>query len=491
MKLNFKETGIIFKLAMYILIIGTFSNLFILQAATFDIPKAAASIYVADTTQDGKLEIIIGHNHNFDTEWSGISIYHDTGFSEYSLEDSLYLYSGQKSIFALDVTDNGFTDIIAKKYENDIQYIAVMENDGNSFTDKYYPMDYVISDFITGDIDGDGDIDIVFYSNSGYFWGYMKNDGIGQFSSPVYYELDFPPGAIACGDANNDGKTDVVVGSGGRLSVFYWDAIWGLIGEDLETSINIYDLSVFDINNDNKNELIIVDGALFGSLMNIRFTSIDNDWNMNEYYRKNIDESLISFSIADLNNDNFSDIVYNAYSSDSTYVLYNENGESFADPVNYQTYFGDTSNYTSSIKSFVADIDGNTLNDIVTLNSSYAYDNDVTILFQTEEGDFVQNPQTGIENQDNLVSKIELYQNYPNPFNNETKIQFGLDSSSEVELSVYNGKGELVESLVQGRFGKGIHSVNYRTDGLTSGVYYYELKVNGVPVKVRKMLYLK
>ncbi|MBN2858462.1 MAG: T9SS type A sorting domain-containing protein, partial [Candidatus Delongbacteria bacterium] len=149
----------------------------------------------------------------------------------------------------------------------------------------------------------------------------------------------------------------------------------------------------------------------------------------------------------------------------------------------------DTPNYTSTIRSFVADIDGNGLKDIVVLNSGQ--DNDVTILFQTKEGDFMQEPQSGIENQDNLVSKTELYQNYPNPFNNETKIQFGLDASSEVELSVYNGKGELVESLIQGRFGKGIHSVNYRTDGLTSGVYYYELKVNGISVKVRKMLYLR
>jgi hypothetical protein len=103
------------------------------------------------------------------------------------------------------------------------------------------------------------------------------------------------------------------------------------------------------------------------------------------------------------------------------------------------------------------------------------------------------NSTTGIADEESsvLIKNCVLFQNYPNPFNNETKIHFSLDSSSEVELNIYNGKGEMVESLVKGRYERGIHSVNYRTDGLTSGVYYYELKVNGIPEQIRKMLYLR
>ncbi len=102
------------------------------------------------------------------------------------------------------------------------------------------------------------------------------------------------------------------------------------------------------------------------------------------------------------------------------------------------------------------------------------------------------NSTTGIEEENhNIANGFELYQNYPNPFNNETKIKFSLNESSEVELSIFNIKGELVESLVQGKYGKGIHSVNFRAEGLTSGIYYYNLNINNEVVATKKMLYLR
>jgi hypothetical protein len=478
------------KIVMLALLIGVFSNICILNGATYEVPLSAYSITCGDMDLDGDNDIVIGHNYNSNSKWGGLFIFENDAKGNLQFKDSIYQYSWQTSIYMKNITNDLYPDIVARNSYNETQYMTILEGDSIGFQCKYYQMDYGVSDFTTGDIDGDGDIDIGFYSNNGYFWGYMKNDGTGQFSSPIYIDLGFPPLAIACGDVNNNGMTDIIVGGGVRLSIFYGNN-FGFVREDVETTINIYELSVYDIDNDGSNELIIVDGALFGSLMKIIFYKIDNDGNLIEYYRKDIDESLISLSISDLNNDNFSDIIYNAYSSDSTYVLYNENGVSFADPINYQTYFGDTPNYTSTIRSFVADIDGNGLKDIVALNYSYAYENDVTILFQTEAGDFVQDPQSGIEEQDNFVSKVELYQNYPNPFNNETKIQFSLDSSSEVELSVYNSKGELVLDLIKTLQGKGNYNISFNADGFSSGIYYYKLNVNNEVVATKKMLYLK
>jgi hypothetical protein len=483
------------KIIMFVLLIVVLSYNNFLNASTIDIPKAAASIYVADTTHDGKLEVIIGHNHNFDTEWSGISIYDDTGLSEYSLQDSLFLYAGQSSIYALDVTKNGFPDIIARNYESDIPFIAVLENDGIAFTRKYYQMDYGVSDFTTGDIDGDGDIDIVFYSNSGYFWGYMRNDGTGQFSSPVYRYYEVPLGSIACGDLNNDGVDEVVVSCSPDKLLIYSS---GSLIDDITYSTDYSEIWVRDINRDGYNEIIVA-GGFIGAYTELLVFSKNETGSFELSYSKRINEAMTRLSIADLNGDDYPDVVYNCsyyypnsdYEKWHTYILYNEDGVSFADPISYQTYFGETPNYTSTIKSFVADIDGNGLKDIVALNSSYAYENDVTILFQTEAGDFVQDPQTGIENQDNLVSKVELYQNYPNPFNNETKIQFSLDSSSEVELSVYNSKGELVLDLIKTLQGKGNYNISFNADGFSSGIYYYKLNVNNEVVATKKMLYLK
>jgi hypothetical protein len=464
-----------------------------LLAATYAIPENALSMKYGDLKSDGKIDIIVAHEKNHTTKWAGLSILSNGNNSIFEL-DTTYMFIGA-SIILSDFGRNGIYDLVTQCTDGTNMQIGVWLD---YFTDSCRFSAVNISkypdDIKTGDIDGDGDIDIVFYSNSGYFWGYMRNDGTGKFGSPVYIDLNEPPGAIACGDLNKDGKEEIIVAFGTYKMLIYRA---GFLLDEVPYFTDYSGIWVSDINRDGNNEIIVA-GGVIGAYTELLVFSKNDTGSFELSYSKKINEAMTRLFIADLNGDDYPDIVYNCsyyypnsdYEKWHTYILYNESGESFADPVNYQTYFGDTPNYTSTIRSFVADIDGNGLNDIVALNHSYAYENDVTILFQTEEGDFVQEPQTGIEHH-NLVSKIELYQNYPNPFNNETKIQFSLDSSSEVELSIYNGKAELVESLVQGRYGKGIHSVNYRKDELTSGVYYYELKVNGIPVKVRKMLYLR
>ncbi|MFA7123576.1 MAG: FG-GAP-like repeat-containing protein [Candidatus Delongbacteria bacterium] len=95
---------------------------------------------------------------------------------------------------------------------------------------------------------------------------------------------------------------------------------------------------------------------------------------------------------------------------------------------------------------------------------------------------------TGIE--DNIPLTTELYQNYPNPFNPATEIKFSLADDSKVNLSVYNTKGQLVRTLIDGKTEKGYHTVNFLAEGLNSGVYFCRLDVGG-SVKNMKMLLVK
>jgi len=95
---------------------------------------------------------------------------------------------------------------------------------------------------------------------------------------------------------------------------------------------------------------------------------------------------------------------------------------------------------------------------------------------------------TGIE--ENIPLTTELYQNYPNPFNPATEIKFSLAESSKVNLSVYNTNGQLVKTLVDGKTEKGYHSINFDASELNSGIYFYQLDVNG-NVQTKKMIMLK
>ncbi len=89
-----------------------------------------------------------------------------------------------------------------------------------------------------------------------------------------------------------------------------------------------------------------------------------------------------------------------------------------------------------------------------------------------------------------------LKQNYPNPFNPSTSICFTLEQESDVQLVVYNIKGEIIKSIFNDRvYADQITSVIW--DGndeigkqVSSGVYFYKL-ITDTKEYQRKMLLVK
>ncbi len=76
---------------------------------------------------------------------------------------------------------------------------------------------------------------------------------------------------------------------------------------------------------------------------------------------------------------------------------------------------------------------------------------------------------------------ISLYQNYPNPFNPSTVIAYELKQSGDLDLSVYNLKGQLVKTLKKAFQTKGRYEIQWDGNDLkgkqmSSGVYFYQLK---------------
>ena len=95
-----------------------------------------------------------------------------------------------------------------------------------------------------------------------------------------------------------------------------------------------------------------------------------------------------------------------------------------------------------------------------------------------------------------ILDNLILFQNYPNPFNPSTTIKFSTQNDSEVELSIYNIKGQKIKTLVQNEFTKGNHSIIWNGDdecgkSVSSGIYYYKLNVSGKTESIKKCLNLK
>jgi len=82
------------------------------------------------------------------------------------------------------------------------------------------------------------------------------------------------------------------------------------------------------------------------------------------------------------------------------------------------------------------------------------------------------------QNGTNIPSKFALNQNYPNPFNPTTKINFDLAKSSNVNLTVYNSLGQVVEKIFEGFKPAGSYQATFNGSTLSSGVYYYRLETD-------------
>ena len=89
-----------------------------------------------------------------------------------------------------------------------------------------------------------------------------------------------------------------------------------------------------------------------------------------------------------------------------------------------------------------------------------------------------------------VLNQYILNQNYPNPFNPSTIITYSIPTSSKVTLTVYNLLGKLVATLVNENQEAGSYSVNFNSDGLSNGMYFYKMQSDNF-VKTNKMLLLK
>jgi len=98
---------------------------------------------------------------------------------------------------------------------------------------------------------------------------------------------------------------------------------------------------------------------------------------------------------------------------------------------------------------------------------------------------------TSTEGIDDLPKEFGLSQNYPNPFNPSTTISYALPKASDVSIEVFNILGKRVSSLVNQRKSAGNYTAQFQASNLSSGVYFYTLRINGKVLKSQKMLLIK
>ncbi|MBN2425407.1 MAG: T9SS type A sorting domain-containing protein [Calditrichaceae bacterium] len=99
---------------------------------------------------------------------------------------------------------------------------------------------------------------------------------------------------------------------------------------------------------------------------------------------------------------------------------------------------------------------------------------------------------TGIYSErNNMPEDYLLFQNYPNPFNSSTIIEYKIPDKGYVSLKIYDLLGHEIATLVNEVKSKGVYQISFKSDYLTSGTYFYILKIGEKYSEAKKMLLLK
>ena len=152
--------------------------------------------------------------------------------------------------------------------------------------------------------------------------------------------------------------------------------------------------------------------------------------------------------------------------------LWGEEGVIVAHPaLSYQTYTTD-GNYGFIIGGLINDF-------TVVLQQVSKYGNLGEIITSLDQ-----------EYQEIFLPEPILYQNFPNPFNSSTLIQFQLPKENKISVELYNALGEKIQTIVNGFYSKGMHSINFSGEELSSGVYLYKLSTETIFL-IKKLIIIK
>ena len=87
---------------------------------------------------------------------------------------------------------------------------------------------------------------------------------------------------------------------------------------------------------------------------------------------------------------------------------------------------------------------------------------------------------TGVAGSEDPSAALSLDRPYPNPITENASLGFNVPFSGNVEISVYDVSGRMVETILSGSVESGSHSVSWAPGSeIASGVYFIRLTTDG------------
>lgn len=225
----------------------------------FSPSKSIGQSRPVDLDGDGDLDFVITY-----TDFDEVGWYENDGaenFTFISIDNSA---TATLSIWSVDINGDGFVDVLATYDDNTI---AIYYNDGSqNFTQD--PIAVLWTDVPVGltgyaaDMDGDGDIDLIFSNNDGRDNVWLENDGLGGFTERDLVGI-IGGERFLMTDMDGDADMDILAGKFSE-GVFWYenDGSENFTEHQITSVSNWVDVYLVDMDSDGDLDVAVTDGEL-------------------------------------------------------------------------------------------------------------------------------------------------------------------------------------------------------------------------------------
>jgi len=435
------------------------------------------SLWVGDMNGDDHLDLVTCGGEGWETP-GRLTVWLNSGERTFA-EQTQSAYMVAYRLCGGDVDGDGDRDVVVGDFEGARVGVFLNLGAGTLSQPKYYPVGVGPTYIWVGDLDGDGSVDLIVsnsgtYSEAGNTLSVLKNAGDGTFIDGDEYEVGDHPNEIWGGDVDGDGDVDVAVACegplvGGRSTsdqdyVYVWKNDGGILVDREAYRVGDCPYRVFG---GDLNGDGTADLAVAGveDTVYVLMNRGDGTLRDAQSYAAQGTEGLCG---GDFDLDGDMDLAGGSWSDAKVYVLENQGDGTFRMEGSYRVGAAPSGDMR------VGDLDGDGDLDLVGVGPE-------RMLFVLWNG--MADRSTAIEGVEAIRTPpmALLYVNYPNPFNSITLIPFDLAFSGRVHLSVYDVLGQEVRTLVEGTMYPGRYTIPWdgrddRGHSVGSGRYLVRLQ---------------